>query len=65
MFSMGDSMTPTGRRRLTARLVVLGDPTTTYGDPAEHNKLELEESGGTPTAGRTAGNGNRAPSCDM
>ena len=57
MFCTGDSMTRTGRRRLNARLVVLGDPTTTSGDPTGHNKLELEELGDTPTAGRTAGNG--------
>ena len=54
MLSVGDSMTHTGRRRLTARLVVLGDLTMTSGDPARHNELELEESGDTPMVGSTA-----------
>ena len=62
---MGDSMTLTGRQRLTAHLVFLGEPTTASGDSAGHNKLELEESGDTPAVGRTAGNGNRVRSCAM
>ena len=63
MFSTGGSITHTGRLHRYARLVVLGDLSTTSGDSPGRSEPELEESGETtPSTGWTTCNGNSARS---